>query len=752
MVRRTTGSSSRRSVQVTRSIRSRSDERDSRSEQRRSRRDAAHDGYDEQRLAPQPPRRAAYDDPRQNAGYGDALPGEAPANAPLGAGRPRPQQDVPPRGWRQSQEYEQPAQYNAELTPDEPPFDARADETDPTPQPEAPDQPAPSAAQNTADSFGRRRPRTAEDRPTPPPVKPAAAPAPQAGEPADEDEEPQKPGFFGRRRRDDDYEDEIEESGDEQADDYEEPKKRGFFGRRRHDDDYEDEIEEGDDEQEDDYEEPKKRGFFGRRRRDDDYEDEIEEGDEQEDDYEEPKKRGFFGRRHDDEEDDYDGDDGYDGGDDDGYGGGRSRGLVWVIVLIIALLGTLAAMGFYFREDILDLIAKMQQGGQIAATATPEATLPPAVEATPEPTVEPTATPQPQASDDPNTICVNFVGEMTAYQLQLDDAQDGAGEYDFSHNFADIAPYLSAGDLSIGSLSTTVAGSELTYTGQPKFNSPESLLQAMSAAGMDALITANARAFDQGWVGVTKTLQNIENAGMKATGTYLSKEDYYEPLIVEVKGVKIAILAYTDKPDYADNMSQEKLNFCYKSINMNTVKKDVATAKEKGAQIILASVHWGAEDKRTPTDQMQEYAQKMMDMGVDVIFGTHPQMLQKTTRKTVTVDGAQKDSLVAYSLGNFLSSRRNQYNDSGMILTVNFKKNDDGSVTMGDVTYLPTWVCVNDTDQAAEKNFRILPVGKYVDDETLLGTLDAKAQTRIKQIWDETTATVGSDGITAVRQ
>ena len=310
------------------------------------------------------------------------------------------------------------------------------------------------------------------------------------------------------------------------------------------------------------------------------------------------------------------------------------------------------------------------------------------------------------------------------HQSQLDDAYVAAsGEYDFTGSFTDIAPYISAADLAIANLETTISGKDQQYTGYPNFNSPKSLLTALKQAGFDVLTTANEHIFDRKWYGVEQTIANIKAEGMACTGTFLSRDEYYEPLVVDVNGVKVAILAYTDLLSAnSKDIPDEKMNFCIKMLNIKTVRKDIELSREKGADIVIVSVHWGDEYSRKATSEDRATAEDIIKAGADVILGSHPHVLQTITYRDFEQDaGGTKKCAVVYSLGNFLSAQTGQYKDSGMVVNLTFDKdNQTNKVTLKEVTYLPTWVYISDADK---KEYRILPVGKYLDDSTLLGQL-----------------------------
>jgi poly-gamma-glutamate synthesis protein (capsule biosynthesis protein) len=105
----------------------------------------------------------------------------------------------------------------------------------------------------------------------------------------------------------------------------------------------------------------------------------------------------------------------------------------------------------------------------------------------------------------------------------------------------------------------------------------------------------------------------------------------------------------------------------------------------------------------------------LISAGVDIIFGSHPHVLQPIVRKTVeTEDAGQKEGPVVYSMGNVVSNQRKRFRDSGMIVNVTVvKEHDLGKAYIGDVTYVPTWV--NRYSADGKLHYRILPVGVSLD-------------------------------------
>ena len=435
-------------------------------------------------------------------------------------------------------------------------------------------------------------------------------------------------------------------------------------------------------------------------------------------------------------------------------------GITIAVFIIIVVLG--ASLYAYFNWDTIVSIANTFKG-EVIVTASPAPTSMP----TPTPTLSGTATPDPTVSPDPQPtttprpeviqFTISVVGDLSFYNSQIVDAYDSNTDtYDFSHNFTEISSYIQSADLAIAGLNSAAAGSALGYSGDPaSFNVPESALDAMADAGFDVLCTANESVFHQGWAGLQFTTNFIREAGMMSTGTYLSEGEYYKPLIVNIEGVKIAILNYADE-DIIDaikpRVTTSQMSYAIKELKMSSVLRDIDLCHESDADIIIAYVSWGSIGNMSPSDHAKTYAQAMMEAGVDAIFGTYPQVMQKITRKTVKRDdGSSADCVVAYSLGSFLTAQRSTYYDSGVILNLTYEHNSTTDVvTLIDVNYVPTWISIEDTD-TDNKNYTIIPVGKYLDDQDLFSQLNSTAQARLRSVWTETTSTLGESMITAVR-
>jgi len=344
------------------------------------------------------------------------------------------------------------------------------------------------------------------------------------------------------------------------------------------------------------------------------------------------------------------------------------------------------------------------------------------------------------------TMTISVVGDIMAHMPQINAARRDDGTYDFRDVFQDVKPYLEKADITMGNLETTISNDEIGYTGYPRFRTPEAILDALKYAGFDVITTANNHSLDGVEFGVENTLNKLDEYGFLYTGTARSPEERDKILIIEKNDIRVAILAYT----YGTNgmeaaVDEEKLTYMVNYLNdEERIKQDIRKAREQGAEIVIGCIHWGDEYVRQPNDVQKQIADRLFSYGMDVIFGSHPHVLQPMDRKTVTdPDGNERDVFVIYSLGNFISNQRDRYRDSGVILNLEIVKDYDAqTVKLGNIDYIPTWVYKY--TENGKVHYRILPVADYLDQD-LLGN----GEQRVKEVWQETTQHLNNEEIRA---
>lgn len=301
------------------------------------------------------------------------------------------------------------------------------------------------------------------------------------------------------------------------------------------------------------------------------------------------------------------------------------------------------------------------------------------------------------------TLC--FVGDLMCHSTQFNYAKVGTDTFDFTGVYREIKQYLSAADLTIGNLETVIAGMNKSYSGYPYFNAPDDFIYALKDAGFNLLITSNNHSLDQGWEGVERTIEVINEYQIHRTGTFLSEQDRDSIRIFQINSIKIAILAYSENTNGLPVPKGKE--FVIKLIDEELIQRDIRKAREKETDIVLIHLHYGPEYNREPSEYQKEIVKKIISFGADIIIGGHPHVVQPVD--FFKTNNTKLDSgFVAYSLGNFISNQRWRYSDAGVILNVEISKNIlSDSIYISEVNYLPTWVFRGQTDIGRE--YIILP-------------------------------------------
>lgn len=311
-------------------------------------------------------------------------------------------------------------------------------------------------------------------------------------------------------------------------------------------------------------------------------------------------------------------------------------------------------------------------------------------------------------------ISMSVIGDIMCHNSQYTDAYVASEDtYDFSYVFEDIKDYISSADIAIGNLETTFAGKERGYSNYPRFNTPEQLATNLKDLGIDVLSTANNHSMDTGYSGLVSTLKFLDEAGISHTGTYSSAEAQNQILVKDVNGIKIVFLAFT----YGTNgipVPEENSYSVNTPLDEELILNQISLAKEQNPDLICASMHWGNEYQLIPNDTQEDLADLLFQNGVDLIFGSHPHVLQPMEKRTITLeDGTTKDCFVIYSLGNFISGQTKDNTRNSVILDIDITKNGETDETTIDaVSYVPIYMYKSAS--GSTKRYKLLDIEKTI--------------------------------------
>ena len=295
------------------------------------------------------------------------------------------------------------------------------------------------------------------------------------------------------------------------------------------------------------------------------------------------------------------------------------------------------------------------------------------------------------------------VGDALIHSGVYYDASIGNGNYDFSNMFTEITPLIQDYDLKYYNQETIIGCKKLGVSNYPRFNSPDEIGLDMIKAGFNMVSLANNHSLDKNEEGVVYSVNFWNNTNAIVSGQNISFEDRDSKIkVYEQNGIKYAFLAYTNSTngltmpkgkEYLVNLYSNEQ--AYEDINK--IKDDV--------DVIIVSMHWGDEYSHTPNDLQKEQAKYLSNLGVDLILGSHPHVIQPVSY----VD----NTLVIYSLGNFISAQWTLGLNKiiGLMVGMDIVVKEDSVIFENIVYNLLYTYCTSNY-----KNFKVIPFDNLTDD------------------------------------
>lgn len=208
--------------------------------------------------------------------------------------------------------------------------------------------------------------------------------------------------------------------------------------------------------------------------------------------------------------------------------------------------------------------------------------------------------------------------------------------------FRDLAPVLAAADVAFVNLEAPFSDQGPVMQRGMVFKTEPEMVAGLSLAGIDVVSTANNHARDRGAYGVEFTLDWLAKHGIAVAGTGKTVEEAHAGAVVERNGVRFGFLAYTYD---ANNGNHTDIDTRIALLDIETMRHDVAALKRR-ADVIMVSMHAGAEYQPRPNKQQQEFARAAIDAGASVVAGHHPHVRQPME--------SYGGGVIFYSLGNLV--------------------------------------------------------------------------------------------------
>jgi poly-gamma-glutamate synthesis protein (capsule biosynthesis protein) len=274
-----------------------------------------------------------------------------------------------------------------------------------------------------------------------------------------------------------------------------------------------------------------------------------------------------------------------------------------------------------------------------------------------------------------------------ARRLAEEAGRDG---FYFDPMLAPLTPLIEPADLAICHLETPIAPLGEEFSTAPRYGVPEEIVDAIAGAGYDRCSTASNHSLDRGSAGVVRTVEVLESRGIGQSGM-ARQPDEILPKVFTVAGVAASHLSYTFSYNGLLPPSGEEWRSAI--IDPDRIVADAQSARSAGAEVVIVSLHWGAERIHTPTSEQRAIAERITASGVvDLIVGHHAHVVQPIEQ----VNG----KWVVFGLGNILSNLPTSSNwpaasQDAMVVTVELSVAADGIATVGRPVVHPTWVDKN---------------------------------------------------------
>lgn len=295
------------------------------------------------------------------------------------------------------------------------------------------------------------------------------------------------------------------------------------------------------------------------------------------------------------------------------------------------------------------------------------------------------------------SISLIMAGDNLINDKLYNAAKKGDGSYDFKSMYSYIKDIVKNYDLAYYNQETILGGSEIGVSSYPAFNSPYEVGDATIDTGFNLVSLATNHTLDRGEKAIINSLNYWNNkSNVLTSGSYLSNNDRNKVNIKEVNNITYTMLNYTygtngikvpEGKEYlvniwpctGNNPDNDTKYQEYKEV----VKEDILRVRDK-VDLLIVAMHFGVEYTHVPTKYQIDMAEFLSSLGVDIIIGTHPHVIMPITYIN--------DTLVIYSLGNFLSAQdtNNDYNTtvgllSSIKITKNIDKDNNSSIKLSDL-------------------------------------------------------------------
>ena len=301
-------------------------------------------------------------------------------------------------------------------------------------------------------------------------------------------------------------------------------------------------------------------------------------------------------------------------------------------------------------------------------------------------TVSARPAPESPAGEEEESFLLSFVGDCTLGS----DARfygvkhsfiDVIGE-DYDYPFRNVVSYFQDDDCTFVNLETVLKDEgSIIKEGGFAFRGPTAYTKILTGSSVEAVTIANNHIRDYGIQGMESTRKALEEAELP----YVEQDTYR--IITTERGLKIGLYGG------------------FFQVDVKKVEQAVAEMKRQGAELIVMAIHWGIEGYYRPNSEQEQLAHQLIDLGVNIVYGSHPHVLQRVEE--------YNGGIIYYSLANFSFGGNHFPRDMDtVILRQQVLRQKDGTVVLGTLTPIPA--CVS--SQRPQNDFQPTPYKEGSED------------------------------------
>ena len=298
-----------------------------------------------------------------------------------------------------------------------------------------------------------------------------------------------------------------------------------------------------------------------------------------------------------------------------------------------------------------------------------------------------------------------MVGDALIHSAVYEDAYNGTS-YDFKPMLSRIKPLIKDYDLKYYNQETILGGTELGLSNYPRFNSPYEVGDAFVDAGFNLVSLATNHTMDKGEEGVINSINYWKNQkDVYTAGSYSSFDDREKIIIKEINGITYSFFSYTIWTNGLETPSgKEYLNNVYDPVK---VKEDIEKVRDK-CDVVIVAMHWGTEYSTNVSSSQEEIANYLASLGVNIIIGSHPHVVEP-----IDFIG---DTMVIYSLGNFISDQEGVERLTGLMVSVDIHKSVEKGITMISLNNPRAELLYTHSTYGRKRNFVVYPYSELNDE------------------------------------